>query len=274
MLREQTFDKLYALKLHGMAQALQEQLEQPDIASLSFEERLAMLVDAQWLWRENRSQAARLHNAHLKQQASIEDVNYRHHRQLDRSLMRSLSACNWVEQHQNIVITGPSGIGKTYICCALLDKACRLGYTALYFGAEKFFRHLMLAYADGSLDKLLTKLARTDVVCVDDWGLVPLGDRERRLFLEVLEDRNECRSTILTSQFPVDTWHDLVGSPTLADAILERIVVRSHRIALAGESMRRLEPGARKSDPSETGKDHKPAPAAEGSGSRPKEVAV
>lgn len=243
MLREQTFQKLYSLKLHGMAQALEEQLARPDASSLSFEERLAMLVDAQWLWRENRSLAARLKNARLKQPASIEDMNYRHARQLDRGQIRSLTGCQWVRDRHNVIITGPAGIGKTYLCCALLEKACREGFTALYTAAEKFFRTLAVAYADGSFDKMLSKLARIDVLAIDDWGIVPLGDRERRYFLEVLEDRNESRSTLLTSQFPVESWHELIGSPTLADALLERMLTQSHRIELRGESMRRLSRG-------------------------------
>ncbi len=243
MTREQTFDKLYRMKLHGMAKALEEHLSQPDMASLSFEERLAMLVDAQWLWRENRSLASRLRNARLKQPASIEDINFRHPRQLDRSMIRSLSSCDWVREHHNIALTGPSGIGKTFICCALLEKACRKGFTVQYFAAEKFFRTLAVAFADGSFDKVLSKLSRIDVLAIDDWGIAPMGDRERRHLLEVLEDRNQARSTVVTSQFPIETWHEVVASPTLADAIVERILTRAHRIELQGESIRPLSRG-------------------------------
>jgi DNA replication protein DnaC len=238
MLHEQTFEKLHQLKLHGMTQALQEQLQQPEAGSLSFEERLAALVDAQWLWRENRAIATRLRRAHLKQPASLEDVNYRHPRQLDRALLRSLGSCDWVRQHHNLTITGPSGIGKSYLCCALLEKACRQGFTAHYAAAAKFFRQLAIASVDGSFDRLLAKLARVDVLAIDDWGLTALNDSERRHLLEVLEDRCGSRSTILTSQFPVQNWHDLVGSPTLADAILERILSNHHEIALQGETLR------------------------------------
>jgi DNA replication protein DnaC len=243
MTREQTFEKLYRMKLHGMAQALEENLKQPDMASLSFEERLAMLVDAQWLWRENRSLASRLSRAKLKQQASIEDLNFRHPRQLDRGVIRSLSTCDWVREHHNIAITGPSGIGKTFLCCALLEKACREGFTTLYFGAEKFFRTLSIAFADGSLDKLLSQMARIDILAIDDWGVAPMGDRERRHLLEVLEDRNQMRSTVITSQFPISTWHEVVASPTLADAVVERILTRAHRIELQGDSIRFLSRG-------------------------------
>jgi DNA replication protein DnaC len=243
MTREQTFDKLSRMKLHGMAQALQEQLQQPDSAGLAFEDRFAMLVDAQWLWRENRALTARLHNAKLKQQASFEDINFRHPRQLERNVIRSLSGCDWVREHHNVVITGPSGIGKTFVCCALLEKACREGFSALYLSAEKFFRVLAMAYADGSFDRLLSKLARVEALAIDDWGVVPMGDRERRHMLEVLEDRNHGRSTLVTSQFPIENWHEVVGSPTLADAIIERILTRAHKIELKGESLRRLSRG-------------------------------
>ncbi len=238
MVREQTFEKLHSLKLSGFAQALESQLKDPETAALAFEDRLAMLVDAQWLWRENRAAASRLRRARLKLTASMEDIDYRHPRRLDRSLMRSLAGCDWVRQRHNIALTGPAGVGKTYLCCALLEKACRQGFTALYTSASKFFRQLAVAWADGSFDPLLAKLARTDVLAVDDWGLTPMTDMERRHFLEVLDDRCESRSTILTSQFPVHTWHELVGNPTLADAIVERVLSNCHRIELQGESLR------------------------------------
>lgn len=241
MLNQQTFEKLSALKWHGMARALEEQLRQPAVASLSFEERLAMLVDAQWLWRENRALASRLHKAQLKFPAAMEDINYRQVRGLDRSLMGSLAGCQWVGHHQNVLLTGPAGIGKTYLCCALLEKACRQGYTAYYIRAPQFFRKLALAAADGSFDKLLVKLAKTDVLGIDDWGLSPLSDSERRHFLEVIEDRHGSRSTVLASQFPVDTWHDLIANPSIADATLDRLLHQSHRIELEGESMRRTD---------------------------------
>jgi DNA replication protein DnaC len=242
MVREQTFDKLYSLKLHGLAAALEEQLKNPEMDALGFEERLALLVDAQYLWRENRAYATRLRQARLKTAASIEDINYRHSRKLDRSLVQSLAGCDWIRQRHNLTIIGPSGIGKTYLCCALLEKACREGFRAYYAQASKFFRQLGLAWADGSFDRLLAKLARTDVLAIDDWGLVPLTDLERRHFLEVLDDRSESRSTILTSQFPVENWHELIGNPTLADAIVERILANSHRIEMQGETLRKIQP--------------------------------
>ena len=241
MVREQTFEKLYKLKLHGMAQALEEQFRQPDMASLSFEERVAMLVDAQCLWRENRALTTHLAQAKPRYAASMEEINYRHPRQLDRAQVRGLADCEWVRRHQNITITGAAGLGKSWLCCAFLQKACREGFSARYFVAPKFFRQLAIAYADGSFDNLLAKLARVDVLVIDDWGLTPLGDMERRHLLEVLDDRYECRSTILTSQFIVDDWHDLIGNPTLADAIMERILSHNHKIQLKGETMRPVE---------------------------------
>jgi DNA replication protein DnaC len=242
MVREQTFDKLYSLKLHGLAGGLEEQLKNPEMDALGFEERLALLVDAQYLWRENRAYTTRLRQARLKMTASLEDINYRHSRKLDRSRVHSLASCDWIRQHHNLTIIGPSGIGKTYLCCAFLEKACRQGFRAYYAQASKFFRQLGIAWADGSFDRLLAKLARTDVLAIDDWGLVPLTDLERRHFLEVLDDRSESRSTILTSQFPVENWHELIGNPTLADAIVERILANSHRIELQGETLRKIQP--------------------------------
>ena len=237
-MREQTFEKLYSLKLNGFAQALEEQTKNPEVSSLSFEDRLAGLVDAQWLWRENRAVASRLRKARLKVPASMEDINYRHQRQLDKSLVRSLASCDWVKQHHNITISGASGLGKTYLCCALLEQACRKGYTAYYASAPKFFRQLAIGYADGSFDRILSKLARVDVLGIDDWGLTSLGEMERRHFLEVMDDRGGSRSTILTSQFPVENWHGLIGSPTLADAVMERVLSNSYRLVLSGDTMR------------------------------------
>lgn len=258
MLHEQTLEKLYGLRLQGMAHALEEQMKQPDMAGLSFEERLGMLVDAQWLYKENRALALRIKNANLKHRASLENINYRHARQLERSQLRSLASCQWVEQHQNVLITGPTGIGKSYICCALLEKACRQGHTAYYAQAHKLFRELATAYVDGSYDKLLTRLARTDVLGIDDWGLIPLADSERRHLFEVIEDRHGSRSTVMTSQFPVENWHELIGSPSIADATIDRIVQGAHRITLLGETMRDPEVAARGQESPDPGAKEKP----------------
>ena len=243
MLREQTFEKLNSLKLHGMVQAYEQQIANPEAAGLAFEDRLAMLVEAQWLWREDQAVKARLRYAALKVPATVENINYRHVRQLDRSMIQSLTSCDWVRQRHNIIISGPSGIGKTYLCCALLDKACREGFSVRYESASKFFRHLAIAYADGSFDRQLAKLAKTDVLAIDDWGLAPLTDMQKQHLLEVLDDRCGALSTIVASQFVTDKWHDLIGSPTLADAIMERMLSNSYRIELNGETIRPVKRG-------------------------------
>jgi DNA replication protein DnaC len=239
MLLEQTFEKLYSLKLHGMAQALERQQSNPDLASLAFEERLGMLVEEQWLWRENRALKSRLRLASLKiPSACMEDINYRHPRQLDGSMFRSLGCCDWIRNRHNVTITGPAGVGKTYLCCALLQCACRHGFSARYLSAPKLFRQLAMAYADGSFDRLLSRLAKTDVIAIDDWGLAPLTDTQKHHILEVLDDRCGSGSTILGSQYEVEKWHDLVVSPTLADALMERMLTNSYRLALKGETLR------------------------------------
>jgi DNA replication protein DnaC len=222
-----------------MVGAIRQQLEQPSVQELSFEERLAMIVDREWLFRENRRLTRRLKAARLKQQAAVEDIDFRHSRGLDKSVMLTLSTCQWIRNHQNVIITGPTGIGKSYLAEALAQKACREGFTALYYRSPQLFRDLAIARGDGNYSKLLIKLAKTDLLVVDDWGLSSLTDAERRDFLEVMEDRHGIRSTVITSQYPVAKWHELIGEPTLADAILDRIVHNAHKIVLKGESMRK-----------------------------------
>jgi DNA replication protein DnaC len=222
-----------------MVDAIRQQLEQPSVQELSFEERLAMIVDHEWLFRENRRLTRRLKEARLKQQAAVEDIDFRQPRGLDKSVMLTLSTCQWIRNHQNVIITGPTGIGKSYLAEALAQKACREGFTALYYRSPRLFRDLAIARGDGNYSKLLIKLAKTDLLVVDDWGLSSLTDAERRDFLEVMEDRHGSRSTVITSQYPVAKWHELIGEPTLADAILDRIVHNAHKIVLKGESMRK-----------------------------------
>lgn len=235
----QTIEKLYQMKLHTMAEALRQQLEQPSMTELGFEERFAMMVDREWLYRENRRLTRRLKAARLRQQAAVEDIDFRHPRGLDKSVTLSLSTCQWIKNHQNVIITGPTGIGKSYLAEALAQKACREGFTSLYCRSSQLFRELAVARGDGSYGKLLGKLAKTDLLVVDDWGLSQMTDAERRDFLEVMEDRHGIRSTIITSQYPVAKWHELIGEPTLADAILDRIVHNAHKVVLKGESMRK-----------------------------------
>jgi DNA replication protein DnaC len=240
MLHEQTVTKLNAMKLHGMAQALEEQRSQAHIADLGFEDRLTLMVERQWLWKENRALALRLRYARLKAQACIEDIDYRHHRGLQRSVIDHLAGSDWVAHHQNCIITGPTGVGKTFLACALAQKACRDGYRVLYWYTPKLVRELAAAQADGSLTSLLRKLAKAHLLVVDDWGLERLKEAHYHTFLEILDDRQGSGATLVTSQFAVASWHDLVGNPTIADAILDRLVHNAHRIELQGESMRKL----------------------------------
>jgi len=224
-----------------MADAIRQQLEQPSVQDLGFEERIAMIVDREWLFRENRRLTRRLKAARLKQHAAVEDIDFRQPRGLDKSVMLTLSNCQWIRNHQNVIITGPTGIGKSYLAEALAQKACREGFTALYYRSSRIFRDLAIARGDGNYSKLLIRLAKTDLLVVDDWRLSSLTDAERRDFLEVMEDRHGIRSTVITSQCPVKKWHELIGEPTLADAILDRIVHNAHKIVLKGESMRKTQ---------------------------------
>jgi DNA replication protein DnaC len=235
----QTLEKLRALRLEGMAQALEEQRHQNDIVPLSFEDRLGLLVERQWLWKENRALATRLKNAQLKISASLEDLDYRATRGLKRAQIDQLRACPWVQEHRNCLITGPTGSGKTYLACAVGAQACRQGYRTLYLYAPKLFRALETARADGSLLPLLKKLARSPLVIVDDLGIASVPGKLYREFLEMLDDRQGQGATLITSQFPISQWHEIIADPTVADAILDRLVHNAYRIELKGESMRK-----------------------------------
>ena len=239
MLFTQTQEKLQALRLEGMAQALEEQRHQNDIVQLSFEDRLALLVERQWLWKQNRSLAIRLQNAQLKISASLEDLDYRSSRGLKRAQIDQLRASPWVKEHRNCLITGPTGSGKTYLACAVAAQACREGYRTLYYYAPKFFRALETARADGILLPLLKKLARAPLIVVDDLGIASVPGKLYREFLELLDDRQGQGATLITSQFPVSQWHEVIADPTVADAILDRLVHNAYRIELKGESMRK-----------------------------------
>jgi DNA replication protein DnaC len=239
MLNQPTLEKLQTMKLHGMADAFRAQLETTDTSQLSFEERFAMLVDQQWLWKENRALARRLRAAKLKERGVIEDIDYQHPRGLDRKLIRTLASSEWVRQHQNLLLIGPTGIGKTWLGCALAQKACRDGFTILHKRSSELFRDLAVAHVDGSFGRLLTRLSRIDVLVLDDFAMAPLKDSERRDFLELCDDRYQRRSMILTSQLPLAHWHEQIGDPTLADSILDRLVHNAYRIELNGESMRK-----------------------------------
>jgi DNA replication protein DnaC len=247
MLNHPTIERLQLLHLHGMAEAFRAQadLAQHDsLAHLSFEERFALLVDQEWIWRQNRALARRLTEAKLRHRACVEDIDFRASRGLDRSGLRALTQNSaWVRQHQNVFLLGPTGIGKSFLACALAEKACRDGFTALYTRAAQLFRDLALARADGSLRSRLARLSKIDVLVVDDWAMTPLAESERRDFFEICEDRYQLRSTILTSQLPVARWHEQIGDPTLAESILDRLVHNAHRIEMQGESMRKKREG-------------------------------
>jgi len=242
MLREPTREKLLELRLDAFAKAWAQQQANPEIERLGFDERLALLVDAECLDRHNKRLARNLREAKLRiGQACLEDLDYAPARKLDKKRIHELATCRWIAEHHNVVLTGPTGAGKTYLACALAQQACRQGYRALYRRASRLFDELTLARADGSYPRLLNRLARVDLLVIDDWGLAAASDIERRDLLEVMEDRDGNRSTIMTSQLPIEKWHDHLGDPTVADAICDRLLHRAHRIVLQGPS-RRKEP--------------------------------
>lgn len=239
MLIHPTLDKLEKLRLTGMVTALKEQWQRPDSNELSFEERLGLLVDREADLRQTRQMQSRLRKAKLRQNAAIEDVDFKQPRGLDRSLVHKLADCQWIKQKQNLLITGPTGVGKSYLACAFAHKACREGFNVLYVRIARLFADLALAKGDGRYIKILAMLAKTDLLVLDDYGLALLSKDQRHDLLEILEDRNGLRSTLMTSQLPVEHWHEQIGDPTMADAILDRLVHNAHTMQLKGGSMRK-----------------------------------
>lgn len=240
MLIEQTVHTLNALRLPGMATAFAEQQTNAALMSLSFDERFAMLVDREHAWRENRRVSRLLREAKLKSsQACMEDVRYGDGRKLDKALIAQLASCQWIRGHQNLILTGATGCGKTWLACALGNAACRQGLSVAYVRTPRLFEELRIAHGDGSFGKRLAALAKADMLILDDWGLAPLDQAGRNDLLEVLDDRVGVRSTVITSQLPVEHWHAYLNDPTLADAILDRVLHAAHKVALTGESLRK-----------------------------------
>lgn len=239
MLTHPTLDKLQTLKLTGMVKGLEEQLRMTGLEDLGFAERLGLLVDREITERENRRLKDRLTKARLRHTAVVEDVDLRTPRGLDRSVFLALCSCQWVTQHLNVLITGKTGTGKSFLACALAQKACREGFTAAYHRVPRLLAELATAKSDGRYAKVLAGVARVDVLVLDDWGLHALNDASRRDLLEILEDRYGRRSTVVTSQLPVSAWHDAIGDATLADAVLDRLVHNAYELKLKGESRRK-----------------------------------
>jgi DNA replication protein DnaC len=239
MLHQPTLDKLSELKLIGMLKAYQEQHQLPDCQDLSFEERLGLLVDRELTERANRRLSTRLRFARLRQDACLEDIDFRHPRGLDRTVILALADCRWVGHHDNCLIVGPTGAGKTYLACALAQQACRESYSVRYLRLPRLLSELAIARGDGRYPRVLASLARVELIVLDDWGTAALAPEQCRELLEILEDRYQRRSTLVASQLPISHWHEYLGDPTLADAILDRLVHNAHTLTLKGESMRK-----------------------------------
>jgi DNA replication protein DnaC len=243
MLLQHTIDRLRELRLSGMADAADEQQGLPDVQSLAFEDRFALLVDREAAFRENRRLTRLLRQARFRLPACVEDLSFNASRGLDRSVVLRLAACDWIRRSQVVLITGATGTGKTFLACALGQAACRNGHSTRYFWLPLMLQELAMARADGSYPKLLDRLQKTELLIIDDYGLATLTDPERRDLLEILEDRHARRATLVTSQLPLEHWHEIIGDATFGDAILDRLVHHAHRIQLKGGSMRRRKAG-------------------------------
>ena len=242
MLAHQTAEKLKKMRLPGMAEAFLNQLSQPSNTTMSFEEKLGLLVDYEWTHRQNRKLERMLKKASFKISACMEDIDYQHPRELDRKVMENLSTCQWILSAQNVIITGPTGTGKTYLSCALGNQGCRQGFSTRYFQVSKLLSKINMAKGDGTLPKLLNELAKTDLLVIDDFGLAPISAPESRDILEIIDDRYQRGSTIVSAQLPVEHWHETIADPTVADAILDRLIHNAHKLILKGDTMRKCPP--------------------------------
>lgn len=239
MLLEQTLKHLSELKLAGMRMALQQQMEQPKTHQLSFEERIGLIVDYEKTYRYNRKIERLIKAANLRQQACIEDIHYTSTRGLKKEDISSLASCTWVRESFNLTITGPTGTGKSWIACALAHQVCRQGLSVLYTRLSRLLEQLRLARVDGSYAKTMARLLKIDLLIIDDWGLERLSQEQRRDILEIIEDRHRLKSLMMTSQLPTQVWHEMIADPTIADAIMDRLMEKSYKLDLKGESMRK-----------------------------------
>jgi DNA replication protein DnaC len=239
MLWEQTLEKIRALKLSGMLEGIKEQEEIRGYSKMDFEERLGFLIDREYSGKEERRLRSRIKQAKMKQQACVEDIDFKSRRNLNKSEFLKLSQCKWIKERRNLIITGPTGVGKSYLSCALGHKACLNNLKVQYVRLPRFLVELGVSRGDGSYLKLIKSLMKVELLILDDWGLSKFTEEQRKDFLEIMEDRYEARSTIITSQLPVSSWHQVIGESTVADAILDRLVHNSYRVELEGESMRK-----------------------------------